>query len=368
MESYNKNPFNPQFGKRPERFIGREMIINDFVRSLDDHNDPNRTTIITGIRGSGKTAILSDVHASLDIKKFAIIDVTAQDGMLLEILDEFIRSDKGKNWLGKDYNSVQGFSAGALGFSVGLTMKNENAPHSFRFMLSALLDELKKRNIKTVFLIDEVHNGTPEIREFVVTYQHLVREGYDVALLMAGLPSSVNDVLNDEVLTFLRRAHRVELKNINMKAIEIAYEQAFNQHSRSFSENALEESAIATDGYPYLIQLIGFYLFNNGSRIISSKLVQQSLDLAKLELFKNVHDMLFQELSIKDRDFLFAMTEDETISDFTRIKERMGVSTGYASKYRSRLLMAGMIKPVERGQLTFAPPYMREYLINNQHD
>jgi len=362
MTKSEKNPFNPQFGKRPEKFIGRELIINDFLQSLNDRNDPNRTTIITGIRGSGKTAILSDIHASLDIKSHAIIDVTAQDGMLLEILDEFIRCNKGKNWMGKGFGSIQGFSVGALGFSVGMTKKNESEPHSFRFMLSGLLDELKKKHVKTVFLIDEVHNGTQEMREFATTYQHLVREEYDVALMMAGLPSSVNDVLNDEILTFLRRARRVELENIDTMAVEVAFEQAFSSADRSFKGNALRESAGSTEGYPYLIQLLGYFIFNNGSPAIDSKLVRQSLELAKIELFKNVHDMLFQDLSQRDKDFLFTMAEDKAYSEFSSIRERLGVSQGYASKYRSRLLIAGMIKSVEHGKLAFAPPYMRDYL------
>ncbi|MDR2672417.1 MAG: ATP-binding protein [Coriobacteriales bacterium] len=363
MKNYEDNPFNPQFGKRPEQFIGRELLINDFLQSLATKNDPNRTTIITGIRGTGKTAILSDVHASLDTDRFAVIDVTAQDGMLLEILDGFIRNNKGKNWLGKRFDKMQGFSVGALGFSLGLTKRDDTAVHSFRFMLSDLLDELRAKDIKVVFLVDEVHNGTPEMREFAVSYQHLVREEYDVALLMAGLPSSVNDVLNDQVLTFLRRAHRVELENINVKAVEIAYEQAFAQVDRSFSGDSLRKAAAATKGYPYLIQLLGFYLFTSEKQTVSSRLVQQSLELAKIELFKNVHDLLYRDLSAKDREFLFAMTKDGAQSSFSSIKERLGVSPGYASKYRERLLMAGMIKAVAHGTLAFAPPYMREYLI-----
>jgi len=366
MSKHEANPFNPQFGKRPEKFIGRELMINEFLQSLGDMNDPNRTTIITGIRGSGKTAILSDIHMSLDPKTYAIIDVTAQDGMLLEILDEFIRKSKGKSWLGRGYGGIQGFSVGAMGFSIGLTKKADNEPHSFRFVLSGLLDDLKEKKIKTIFLIDEVHNGTPEMREFAATYQHLVREEYDVSLLMAGLPSSVNDVLNDKILTFLRRARRVELENINIKAVEIAYEQAFSKAGRDFSGDALIESANATEGYPYLMQLIGYYLFNNGSKSIDSKLVKQMLELSKIDLFKNVHDMLFHELSEKDRDFIFAMAEDDAASDFSSIKERLGVSPGYASKYRSRLLMAGLIKAVAHGKLAFAPPYTKEYLIEQQ--
>jgi len=366
MNPPKTNPFNPQFGRRPKQFIGRELIINDFLQSLPDANDPHRTTIITGIRGSGKTAILSDVHASLTSDRYAVVDVTAQDGMLLEILDEFIRNNKNKNWLGEAFDEVQGFSAGALGFSLGMTKKVDNKAHSFRFMLSNVLDELKKKDIKTVFLIDEVHNGTPDMREFAVTYQHLVREEYDVALLMAGLPSSVNDILNNKILTFLRRAYRVELESINIKAVEIAFDQAFSQADRSFSGTALQAAAKATKGYPYLIQLLGYFLFDSEKKTIDNKLVQQSLDLSKIELFKNVHDMLFQSLSATDRDFLFAMAQDEGSSNFGTIRERLGVSPGYASKYRERLLIAGMVKAVAHGELAFAPPYMREYLLLKQ--
>jgi len=366
MKNYEINPFNPQFGKRPKQFIGRELIINNFLQGMSDKDNPNRTSIITGIRGTGKTAILSDVHANLDPDKYAVISITAKDGMLLEILDEFVRSSKGKNWAAKSFDKIKDFSVGAMGFSLGITRNDETKPHSFRFMLTELLDKVKDKGIKTVFLIDEVHNDTAEMREFAVTWQHLVREDYDVALLMAGLPNSVNDVLNDKVLTFLRRAKRVELENIDIKAVEIAYEQTFEQAGQEFCGDALREAAKATDGYAYLIQLLGFFLYNSGRHTIDSKLVKQTLELAKIELFKNVHDMLFRELSIKDQEFLFAMAEDDGQSDFGAIKERLGVSAGYASKYRERLLVSGMVKASAHGKLVFNPPHMRDYLLSKR--
>ena len=35
-----QNPFNPSFGRRPERFIGREEITRSIVSSVDDTNSP----------------------------------------------------------------------------------------------------------------------------------------------------------------------------------------------------------------------------------------------------------------------------------------------------------------------------------------
>jgi hypothetical protein len=366
MVQSNPNPFNPQFGKRPQQFVGRDTIINDFVQSLTDANDPNRTTIITGIRGSGKTAILSDVHSLLDGDNTLVVDVTARDGMLLAILDEM--QTVGKQWLSGWADGFTGFNAGALGFSVGVNKSDKQETHGFRYYLTEMLRAFRKKQITTVFLIDEVHNGTLEMQEFATVYQHIVREEFDVALLMAGLPSSVHDVLNDKVLTFLRRAHRVQLENIDLRIIGTAYESAFEKSDKTITKETLQSAAAATKGYPYLFQLIGFYLWKNEAGRLDKRHVKRALEVSKVELFKNIHDIIYQELSEVDRRFLFAMAADGEESSFGAIRERMGVEKGYASKYRQRLLDAGVVQRSTYGNLAFTPPYFREYLLQKQED
>jgi hypothetical protein len=280
--------------------------------------------------------------------------------MLGTILEEFAR--KANALFGHKTLDIKSLSAGALGFSFGITKEDEKTPHGFRYAVSEVLDALKKKKVETVFLIDEVHNKTPEMREFAITYQHLLRENYGVCLLMAGLPRSVSDVLNDHVLTFLRRSHRVCLDNIDTKIVAIAYENAFGKAGRIFSEGILQHAADATAGYPYLIQLIGFYLWKTGKARIKRIDVDQAAVLSKIDLFRNVHDLLYRELSDKDREFVIAMAEDDAESSFGNILNRMGVTRGYASKYRERLIEAGIIHSVSYGHLAFSPPYMKEYM------
>jgi hypothetical protein len=354
------NPFNPQFGRRPEQFIGRDGVINDFVGCIGDPNSPHRTTILTGIRGSGKTAILADVHIALEGEGHLVIDVTARKGMLATIIDQFAR--KGRTSLGRFASEIKSLNVTAMGLSFGITRGETQETRGFRYTIEEILDKLKKKHVGTIFLIDEVHNGTPEMAEFATTYQHLVRDGFDVALLMAGLPNSVQDVLNEKVLTFLRRSHQVFLENIDTRAVEIAYANAFEKARRSFGGKTLEAAAAATSGYPYLIQLIGYYLWKTEKNPIDSKAVKQSVTLAKIDLFKNIHDLLFRELSPKDREFLAAMAIDDKVSEFKDVVNRLRVSTGYASKYRTRLLKSGVIHATERGKIAFTPPFMKEYL------
>jgi len=361
MNAAAANPFNPQFGKRPSEFIGRDLIINDFLQSMDNPNDPHRSSIITGIRGTGKTAILSDIHQSLDPEKFLVVDLTAKDGMLLDMLDICARD--AKQWLGSFLDGFVGFSLGALGFSFGITRKSGHEEHGFRYYLTDIVATLTEKGITTVFLIDEVHNETPEMREFVTTYQHLVREDRDVALLMAGLPNSVQDVLNDKILTFLRRSQRVELESIDIDIVAIAYDNAFKAAQRSFGGGSLQKAAEASKGYPYLIQLVGFYLWKSMRAHIDDTDVAQALVQSKVDLFKNVHDLIYSGLSSKDREFLMAMAQDVGESAIADVSARMRVDNSYISRYRQRMIDAGIIHSTGRGKLAFSPPYMRDYLL-----
>ena len=61
----DRSPFNPNFGKVPRLFLDRENIIDDYIDELTNsgkHIDtPYQTTMIYGVRGSGKTSMLTDI-------------------------------------------------------------------------------------------------------------------------------------------------------------------------------------------------------------------------------------------------------------------------------------------------------------------
>lgn len=368
MKTKPANPFHPQFGKRPDKFIGRDHIIRDFVASLSDRNDPWRTTVVTGIRGSGKTSLLSGVKETIDASNrttasddigagsYVVVDVTADNELNQSILDQLQAVAKTPR------RALSGISVGALGFSLGLDAPLKDSPHGFRYHLTRAVDEFAKRGLGIVFLIDEVHNDTGDTRTFATSYQHLVREDADVALLMAGLPRSVSGVLNDKVLTFLHRAHKVNLTNVNSELVRHLYARTFREDGFSVEDATLEMAAGATFGFPYLIQLIGYYLWKDSDGVLASADVETALLNSKIELFQNVYELMLRESSPKDQEFLFAMIDDEGQTSFSDLMTRLGVSSGYASKYRQRLIESGFVAPAARGTISFTPPYIREFL------
>jgi hypothetical protein len=357
-----QNPYNPLFGRRPERFLGRDLIVYEILSSLNNENSPWRTTLIVGVRGSGKTALLSDIYESIRDDNVIVVPVSPEDEILDDILSHVYK---------KMPQTLLGNIAKKLKVSVGGNLsielnRNNEAPSftdSFRYQLTLMLDELRKKNFKVLFLVDETQKHSSGMRTFIATYQQLIRERYDVSLVMAGLPNVISDILNDNILTFLRRANQVTLNNVDLLTVKYDFRDSFLKHF-SVSEELLDKAATYTEGYPYLIQLIGFYLWNNlANNENESAALEKALIQSKVNLFQNVHKLLYSELSPSDKEFVLAMVEDNKTSKFSDIIKRTNRSKNYISSYRIRLIDFGYIKSVGHGEIQFCLPYTREFLL-----
>ena len=69
-----------------------------------------------------------------------------------------------------------------------------------------ILDTLEQTGTGLLISVDELDSRLDEMIQLAAVYQHFVREGRRVALLMADLPNEVSSILNDKTVSFLRRA------------------------------------------------------------------------------------------------------------------------------------------------------------------
>jgi predicted transcriptional regulator len=95
---------------------------------------------------------------------------------------------------------------------------------------------------------------------------------------------------------------------------------------------------------------------------ISAAHARQGVADARRDMESYVLASTYRELSDGDIRFLEAMLPDPRESRVSDIAARMGVSSGYASRYRSRLLAAGVISELARGILAMDIPGMRAYV------
>ncbi len=181
---------------------------------------------------------------------------------------------------------------------------------------------------------------------------------------IAGLPAKVHDLLSDRILTFLRRADQHHLGPVHDDDVAQALEGPIHRTGRSIDEAALQLAVEGPRGYPFLIQLVGHWVYGAApdEPVISAAQAGLGVAAARRRIGEFVHQPSLMELSAIDRTFLAAMAQDDGPSNMSELTARLQVSPDYASQYRLRLIAAGMIGAPTRGSVDFALPYLREYL------
>jgi len=360
MKVKQMNPFQPTFGKNPPMLIGRDEIINNFIESLDENvGDERRATLFTGQRGMGKTVVLNALAKRAREKGWITAEVTTSPTMLEDILDNI--SDQVES---RSKTTLQGINLSLFGFGGGVTTAKETRKTGWRMQVTRLLKELDNKGVGVLFTIDEIVSSSSELRQFAIAYQHFVREDRVVAVAMAGLPYQVSNLLQDKVLTFLRRSSRVELVMIDIDDVYEGMLATISEYGRTIEATVLKQAAESTKGYPYLIQLVGskIWSMHPDNREISASDVEVGISLAYGQLKKNVFEPVLEVLSDKDIAFLRAMSKDDGASKTSDIAKRLKITAGYLSTYRARLLDADVIFSPKRGYLDFNIPFLREHL------
>lgn len=359
------NVFHPSFGSRPERFVGRDDVISRFLKGLKrepGHRD--RATLILGQRGMGKTALLLQLAEEAKKEGFVSARVTSGEDMLEEIIETI--QITGSEFVDPKRNKVRGFSTGAFGFSFGLTFSEEvRDNYGFRTKLSLLCDKLAENDRKVLLLIDEVQANSDVMRTLTSTYQHLAGEKKDIAIVMAGLPGAVSNVLNDKVLTFLNRARKEYLGPLAPGDVMTYYADALAREKRNISTDKLKQAAQATEGFPYLLQLIGYYIieFTAPGDDVTDEVLEKAIATANMELEADVFAPSLNSLSRRDLEILRAIAAiGDTNVSVQEVIKNLGISNSYFQQYRARLIKAGVLDTPRDGEVEISVPYLGRYL------
>ena len=358
------NIFSPTFGYRPKYIIGRDKEISEFMEGISNApGHPNRATFFIGQRGMGKTVLLLELAERAREEGYIVARVVAGETMLDEIIEGI--QIAGERYTEEKKRPVKSVSAGAFGFSVGLTFTDEIRENfGFGTKLSLLCEALTKRKKGVLFLIDEIRSSTAEMRIFATTYQHLVGDGMDVAVAMAGLPNAISSVLNDTILTFLNRANKINLSPLQIADVGFCFAKALHDLGIGFDAKTLDSAACATDGYPYLFQLVGYHMlkFIGDDGDLTATAVDLAISNSKRALASDVLLPCLNPLSAWDKRFLEAMAKDIGESRVVDIQNRLSVGKSHTQTYRKRLMESGLVHSPSRGMLEFSIPYLGQYL------
>lgn len=346
-----ENPFILAFGEVPEIMLDDEkrskIIINDIKASR-----PNfRNFMISGLRGSGKTVLLRSIQKTLEKEKnFIFVNLDMGDGKTKNILNQFAAILATLPGMSTLYTKAEAH------FSVGISeviLEKDSPFIDTRTEIAKMLGVLKTLGKKIVIMIDEVID-TDGLTTFISAYKELTND-YPVYLIMAGLKENTDDIKNNPVNTFLRRACPIELEGLNITLIREQYENIFE-----ISREKAEELAGLTQRYSFAFQALGYTYFEYGSEDFLSEYDKL------LELF--VYKPLWDKLSDKDRRVLIGINkvivQNDGFGKTADILKSCKLSQNQFSPYRKRLADSTILNTSTQGMVKYNYPRFDIFVDN----
>lgn len=339
-----ENPFTLTFGKEPlnriDRFRQKEEIINSF---LGEHPS-NQVCMITGVRGSGKTVLLTEIGKYfVEMPDWIVIDLTPERDLLTSFAAELY------NYAGL----TEIFRSAKLNLSflgIGIAIDGADQITDLNVGIRRMLQSVKAQRKKVLVTIDEaVCNKT--MKEFASVFQIYMRQELPVFLTLSGLYEKIYELQNEETLTFLYRAPKVELQPLNIGMIASRYQQIFQ-----LTDSDALAMAKETKGYSFAFQVLGYLSWKNQTQW------KNVLPEYRQYLEEYVYQKLWTEISSKDKEVLISMAaiQDDRVS---AIRESLNMSSSLFSVYRKRLIKKGILTTSNYGRLEFALPQFKEFVL-----
>lgn len=366
MRETQTNPFTPTFGMVPEYLAGRERILADMRRAFEGgRGDPHLSTLLIGARGTGKTALMSCIRDEALSLGWIAASTTALPGMLDDLYEQ--AHMHAQHLVAPDgMRRLTSFSVGPV--SAGWDVSEQGYAGNWRTRMTALTDTLAQTDTGLLITVDEVQAGLDELVQLAAVYQHFVTERRKVALVLAGLPYQVDRLISDKSVSFLRRSAQCRLERIPDADVALALRKTFEGASKHIEDEAVRLCVSAIEGFAFMLQLVGYraWIEGEGEGIITREHARRGIAGAQLDMEEYILASTYRELSDGDVRFLEAMLDDAHESRLSDIARRMGVTAGYASKYKTRLLAAGVVGERARGVVAYDIPGMREYVAERQ--
>ena len=169
---------------------------------------------------------------------------------------------------------------------------------------------------------------------------------------MTGLYDNIHKLQEDKSLTFLYRAPKIFLSGLDMGSVAESYERLLGM-----PKDESIRIARMTKGYAYAYQVLGYLMFDSGSKSLTSDLVSQ-FDQYMSEY---VYEKVFPELSGKEQEIVGQIGDDGAIS-VSELCSRTGLNIKTISVYRDRLIKKGVLFSPRYGALEFALPRFWQFV------
>ena len=215
-----QNPFTLTFGKSPLEPVERPLQTMEIVDTFTAETVNQQMFIITGVQGSGKTVMMTEIARRLrEREDWVVIELNPATDLLQGMLAK-LNSNKVCAAIIKSAKIDLSF------FGFGVAIEGVPPLTDTETAIITILEKLKKQDKRLLITIDEVTNND-YMKVFAGSFQIFVRQDLPVFLLSTGLYENIDELQNEKNLTFLFRAPKIQLKPLNQQAVMNKYKNIF---------------------------------------------------------------------------------------------------------------------------------------------
>lgn len=339
----NSNPFTLSFGMEPVQYISRFSQRNEIIDAFVSDNPSSYVYMITGVRGSGKTVMLSNLSESFEEREdWVVLNVTPDSDILNAVVAKlYSRSDMRKLFV----KAKLDLSA----FGLGVSIEQGDRIFDMETALERMLLELKGKDKKVLITIDEIMRNE-HVKVFASAFQLLLRRKLPVFLIMTGLYENIYNLQNEKTLTFLYRSPKIMMEPLSLGAIARSYGKIFK-----LTDEDARKMAELTKGYAFAYQALGYLYWRKSKggieRCSPDDIIPQYDEL--LESY--VYEKIWSELSAREKKIVGLLADRDKVK-VADIREELGDSPNAFGVYRDRLKKKGIIDTSTYGSVSLKLP------------
>jgi hypothetical protein len=390
-----RNPFAPGAGQRPPELAGREKEIAAFDVVLERvaRGRPERSLVLTGLRGVGKTVLLGELRSMAVRRGWGAgkIEARPDAGLrrpLSAALHRAVRDLAVRHRAPDRVEQVLGvLKAFALraspsdsklrdrwqpGIDVPPTQGRADSGDIEIDLVELFTDVAElAQDVGTgvALLIDEMQDVmADDISALCAACHELSQSGAPFVVVGAGLPH-LPAVLSASKSYSERLFRYVRIDRLDRADADQAVVAPVSREDASITDEALDALFDAAGGYPYFIQAYGKAAWDAApSDPITAEDVGVAAPEAEAELAVGFFGSRYERATPAEREYLRAMAEltkgktDEgaATADIAGHLERKPSSLSPA---RDSLIKKGLIYSAERGRIAFTVPHFGRYLL-----
>ena len=382
-----RNPYAPGAGQRPPELAGRDAELDAFDVLLERvaHGRPERSVVLTGLRGVGKTVLLNALRSAAVRRGWGTGKLEARPDQpirralggalhlavrelagrnpdesrhVLGVVKSFAQRDagaKGRQWQpGIDVPAVPG-RADSGDIEIDLVE-----------LFSDVAGLAADSGHGVAVFVDEMQDlGPSDVSALCAACHEMSQVGLPLVVVGAGLPH-LPTVLSASKSYSERLFRYARIDRLDRTAHDLALRAPAREEGADFGDDALAAMYEATGGYPYFVQAYGKVAWDVAPRSpITPADVAVAAPEAEAELAVGFFGSRYERATPAEREYLRAMADVADAADAVStadVAKSLGRPPQSLSPARDGLLKKGLVYSGQRGRIAFTVPHFGRYL------